>query len=158
MGRGMMVISLWYCWGVMEAQDNFWRYQSCCCVCCFSSSSWKYNNDSLVSVIPRSIHPLLVILGLWGGVKCFWLKDIIISIMRTEGSTKCSKIFFSFMEMIISFSKGSWHLPSKPKTTSNWCIDHGITGLNWSANWWICVVLSRGRYQERHQTQTTRMS
>ena len=31
-------------------------------------------------VIPWSLHQLLVVLALWAGAKCFWLKEIIVSI------------------------------------------------------------------------------
>ena len=34
----------------------------------------------LSPVIPWSVHQLLVVLALWEGAKCFWLKEMIISI------------------------------------------------------------------------------
>ena len=34
----------------------------------------------LTPVIPLSLHQLPVVLGLWAGAKCFWLKKILISI------------------------------------------------------------------------------
>ena len=39
------------------------------------------------------------------------------------------------MEMRTSFSQKHLAPAHIAKTTSNWCTDHGITGLNWPANW-----------------------
>ncbi len=37
------------------------------------------------------------------------------------------------MEMLISFSSWTWHLPT-PKDTKSWFNDHGVTVLDWPAN------------------------
>ncbi len=37
------------------------------------------------------------------------------------------------MEMLISFSSRTWHLPTLPKLQS-WFNDHGVTVLDWPAN------------------------
>ena len=42
-------------------------------------------------VIPWSLHQLLVVLALWAGAKCFWLKEIIISIKHTEAQNASVK-------------------------------------------------------------------
>ena len=34
----------------------------------------------LSPVIPWSVHQLLVVLAMWAGAKCFWLKEVLISI------------------------------------------------------------------------------
>ncbi len=39
------------------------------------------------------------------------------------------------MEMLISFSSRTWHLPTLPKVPKSWFNDHGVTVLDWPANW-----------------------
>ncbi len=38
------------------------------------------------------------------------------------------------MEMLISFSSRTWHLPTPAKGTKSWFNDHGVTVLDWPAN------------------------
>ena len=94
MGRGMKVISLWYCWGVMEAQVCFDSGLKLICVVGSAVSTLPLDNTTqilcgvevsqlagqLSPVIPWSVHQLPVVLALWAGAKCFWLKENLISI------------------------------------------------------------------------------
>ncbi len=58
--RGMEVISLWHCWGGMEAQVSLTVAfsSSACWVWCLSSSSWQYPIDSLWGSGQASCWPI----------------------------------------------------------------------------------------------------
>ncbi len=103
--RGMEVISLWHCWGGMEAQI-LWQWPSAhlhFLVSCFSFSSWQYPIDSLCSGLvsllasqahqPCSFNQLLV---LWQCGRCQILLENVNSASlqswSAKGSMKCSKI------------------------------------------------------------------
>ncbi len=65
--RGMEVISLWHCWGGMEAQVSLTLAISSFAflVSCFSFSSWQYTIDSLASQAHQQ-HGHLT------NFRCFW--------------------------------------------------------------------------------------
>ncbi len=73
--RGMDVISLWHCWGVMEAQVSLTVTfsSSVFLVSCFSFFSWQYPIDSLfsglVSLLASQAHQHL---GNLTNFWCFW--------------------------------------------------------------------------------------
>ncbi len=46
----------------------------------------------------------------------------------------CFLLLTSFMEMLISFSSRTWHLPTLPKVPKAGSTDHGVTVLDWPAN------------------------
>ncbi len=68
-------------------------------------------------------------------VQCF-LKSTVNAAIYQEifSSTSCFLLLTSFMEMLISFSSRTWHLPTLPKVPKSWFNDHGVTVLDWSAN------------------------
>ncbi len=104
--RGMEVISLWHCWGGMEAQVSltvafsssafFWSR--------FSFSSWQYPIDSLwgsglVSLLASQAHQhhghLTNFWCFWqcgaGAKSCCKMKSASLKSWSAEGSMKCSK-------------------------------------------------------------------
>ncbi len=101
--RGMEVISLWHCWGGMEAQVSL--------TVAFSSSTSSFYNLSILHLTilhrdrsgefagqlstptPWSFNQLLVLLAVWAGAKSCWeMKSASLKSWSVEGSMKCSKI------------------------------------------------------------------
>ncbi len=107
MRRGMEVISLWHCWGGMEAQVYL--------TVAFSSSasfvllflivlltiphrfsmgfrSGEFAGQSSTPT-PWSFNQLLVLLAVWPGAESCWkMKSASLKSWSAEGSMKCSKI------------------------------------------------------------------
>ncbi len=67
MRRGMEIISLWHCWGVMEAQVALIAAfrSSALLGLCLSSSSWQYPIDSLWGSGPASLLANQAQFGKW---------------------------------------------------------------------------------------------
>ncbi len=107
--RGMEVISLWHCWGGMEAQVSL--------TVTFSSSAFfgflfliflltiphwfsiGFRSGELAgqssTPTPWSFNQLLVLLAVWAGVKSCWkMKSTSLKSWSAEGSMKCSKIYW----------------------------------------------------------------
>ncbi len=105
--RGMEVISLWHCWGGMEAQVSL--------TVAFSSSaffglwfliflltiphrfSMGYRSGEFAgqssTPTPWTFDQLLVLLAVWAGAKSCWkMKSASLNNWSAEGSMKCSKI------------------------------------------------------------------
>ncbi len=105
--RGMEVISLWHCWGGMEAQVSL--------TVAFSSSeffgllfliflltiphrfSMGFRSGEFAcqssTPTPWSFNQLLVLLAVWAGAKSCWkMKSASLKSWSAEGSMKCSKI------------------------------------------------------------------
>ncbi len=105
--RGMEVISLWHCWGGMEAQVSL--------IAAFSSSaffgllfliflltiphrfSMGFRSGEFAgqsgTVTPWSFNQLLVLLAVWAGAKSCWkMKSASLKSWSAEGRMKCSKI------------------------------------------------------------------
>ncbi len=118
--RGMEVISLWHCWGGMEAQVSL-------TVAFFDSGQWPQVSLTVASSAffgllfliflltiphrfsmgfrsgefagqsstptPWSYNQLLVLLAVWAGAKSCWkMKSASLKSWSAEGSMKCSKI------------------------------------------------------------------
>ncbi len=105
--RGMKVISLWHCWGVMEAQVSL--------TVAFSSSAFfgllfliflltiphrfsmgfrsgEFAGQSSTPT-PWSFNQLLVLLAVWAGAKSCWkMKSASLNNWSAEGSMKCDTI------------------------------------------------------------------
>ncbi len=105
--RGMEVISLWHCWGGMEAQVSL--------TVAFSSSAFfgllfliflltiphrfsmglrsgEFAGQSSTPT-PWSFNQLLVLLAVWAGSKSCWkMKSASLKSWSAGGSMKCSKI------------------------------------------------------------------
>ncbi len=105
--RGMEVISLWHCWGGMEAQVSL--------TVAFSSSAFfgllfliflltiphrysigfrsgEFAGQSSTPT-PWSFNQLLVLLAVWAGAKSCWkMKSASLKSWSAEASMKCSKI------------------------------------------------------------------
>ncbi len=105
--RDMEVISLWHCWGDMEAQVSL--------TAAFSSSvffgllflifllkilhrfslgfrSGEFAGQSITPT-PWSLNQLLVFLAVWAGAKSCWkMKSASLKSWSAEGSMKCSKM------------------------------------------------------------------
>ncbi len=105
--RGMEVISLWHCWGGMEAQISL--------TVTFSSSAFfgflfliflltiphrfsigfgsgEFAGQSSTPT-PWSFNQLLVLLAVWAGAKSCWkMKSASLKSWSAEGSMKCSKM------------------------------------------------------------------
>ncbi len=104
--RGMEVISLWHCWGGMEAQVSL--------TVAFSSSAffWSLVSHFLLTIhrlsmgfrsgefagqsstpTPWSFNQLLVLLAVWTGAKSCWkMKSASLKSWSAEGSMKCFNI------------------------------------------------------------------
>ncbi len=104
--RGMEVISLWHCWGGMEAQVSL--------TVAFSSSaffglllliflstihrfSMRFRSSEFAgqssTPTPWSFNQLLVLLAVWAGAKSCWkMKSASLKSWSAEGSMKCSKM------------------------------------------------------------------
>ncbi len=107
--RGMEVISLWHCWGGMEAQVSL--------TMAFSSSAFfgllfliflltihhrfsmgfrsgEFSGQSSTPTL-WSFNQLLVLLAVWAGAKSCWkMKSASLKSWSAEGSMKCSKIYW----------------------------------------------------------------
>ncbi len=118
--RGMEVISLWHCWGGMEAQVSL--------TVAFSSSAFfgllfliflltiphrfsmgfrsgEFAGQSS-TVTPWSFNQLLVLLAVWAGAKSCWkMKSASLKSWSAEGSMKCSKISWLTGAVTLVFKK-----------------------------------------------------
>ncbi len=143
--RGMEVISLWHCWGGMEAQVSL--------TVAFSSSALL----RLVSLIflltithrfsmgfrsgefagqsstptPWSFNQLLVLLAVWAGAKSCWkMKSASLKSWSAEGSMKCSKNLLVNGCSDIGFPKTQWTNTSRWHCTPNhhrlWKLNTGL--------------------------------
>ncbi len=107
--RGMEVISLWHCWGGVEAQVSL--------TVAFSSSAFfgllfliflltiphrysmgfrsgEFAGQSSTQT-PWSFNQLLVLLAVWAGAKSCWkMKSASLKSWSAEGSMKCSKMYW----------------------------------------------------------------
>ncbi len=103
--RGMEVISLWHCWGGMEAQVSL--------TVAFSSSAFfgllflifllkrfslgfrsgEFAGQSSTPTFGGHFNQLLVLLAVWADAKSCWkMKSASLKSCLAEGSIKCSKI------------------------------------------------------------------
>ncbi len=105
--RGMEVISLWHCWGGMEAQISLTvAFSSSAFLCllfllffltiphrlsmAFSSGEFAGQSSSPT---PWLFNQVLVLLAEWAGAKSCWkMKSASLKIWSAEGSMKCSKM------------------------------------------------------------------
>ncbi len=98
--RGMEVISLWHCWGGLEAQVYL--------TVAFSSSAFfgllfliflltiphRFSGDQVWWVC-WSFNQLLVLLAIWPGAKSCWkMKSASLKSLSAEESMKCSKMYW----------------------------------------------------------------
>ncbi len=79
----------------------------------------------------------------WFGLPChllvlvhcvFWVHSQCSHLPGNFRALPCFLLLTSFMEMLISFSSRTWHLPTLPKVPKSWFNDHGVTVLDWPAN------------------------
>ena len=91
---GMEAISLWHCWGVMEAQDASIAALSSSTVLGLVTLNFLFTIShrfsmgfrsgelagQLSTVIPWSVNHLPVVLALWAGARSCWKNEIFISI------------------------------------------------------------------------------
>ncbi len=125
--RGMEVISLWHCWGGMEAQVSL--------TVAFSSSvffgllfliflltihnrfsmgfrSGEFAGQSSTPT-PWSFNQLLVLLAVWVGTKSCWkMKSASLKSWSAEGSMKCSKISWYSGAVTLVFKKHNGPTPA----------------------------------------------
>ncbi len=150
--RGMEVISLWHCWGGMEAQVS-WQWPSGhlhCWVWCLSSSSWQYPIDSLwgsglVVCWPIKHSNTMVIepaFGTFGSVgRCQVLLENEISISIKLVSRRKHEVLQNFLVdgcVDCGLQKTQW------TNTSRW---HGSPNHHWlwklhtglQATWILCL-------------------
>ncbi len=125
--RGMEVISLWHCWGGMEAQVYL--------TVAFSSSAFfgllfliflltiphrfsmgfrsgEFAGQSSTPT-PWSFNQLLVLLAVWAGAKSCWkMKSASLKSWSAEGSMKCSKISWLTGAVMLVFKKHNGPTPA----------------------------------------------
>ncbi len=125
--RGMEVISLWHCWGGMEAQDSL--------TVAFSSSvlfgllfliylltiphrfsmgfrSGEFAGQSS-TLTPWSFNQLLALLAVWAGAKSCWkMKSASLKSWSAEGTMKCSKIYWQTGAVTLFFKKHNGPTPA----------------------------------------------
>ncbi len=105
--HGMEVISLWHCWGGMEAQVSLTVAFSLSAFvgllfliflltipqrCSMGFRSGEFAGQSSTPT-PWSFHQLLVLLAVWAGAKSCWkIKSASLESWSAEGSMKCSKM------------------------------------------------------------------
>ncbi len=143
--RGMEVISLWHCWGGMEAQVSL--------TVAFSSSAFfgllfliflltiphrfsmgfrscEFAGQSSTPT-PWSFNQLLVLLAVWAGAKSCWkMKSASLKSWSAEGSMKCSKKFLVNWCSDVGFQKTQWTNTSRWHCTPNhhrlWKLNTGL--------------------------------
>ncbi len=122
--RGMEVISLWHCWGGLEAQVSL--------TVAFSSSAFfgllfliflltmpfrsgEFAGQSSTPT-PWSFNQLLVLLALlavWAVAKSYWkMKSASLKSWSAEGSTKCSKMYCKTGAMKLDLKKHNGPIPA----------------------------------------------
>ncbi len=104
--RGMEVISLWHCWGGMEAQVSltvafsstaffgllFLIFLLTIHIFSMGFRSGEFAGQSSTPT-PWSFNQLLVLLAVWAGAKSCWkMKSASLKSWSAEGSMKCSKM------------------------------------------------------------------
>ncbi len=118
--RGMEVISLWHCWGGMEAQVSL--------TVAFSSSAFfgllfliffltiphrfsmgfrsgEFAGQSSTPT-PWSFNQLLVLLAVWAGAESCWkMKSASLKSWSAEGSMKCSKSYWKMGAVTLVLKK-----------------------------------------------------
>ncbi len=142
--RGMEVISLWHCWGGMEAQVSL--------TVAFSSSAFfgllfliflltiphifsmgfrsgEFAGQSSTPT-PWSFYQLLVLLAVWAGAKSCWkIKSAYLKSWSAEGSMKCSKISWKPGAVTLVFKK---HNGPTPADDIDGLPYHLSSATNWS--------------------------
>ncbi len=135
--RGIEVISLWHCWGGMEAQVSLTvAFRSSALLGLVSLiflltiphrfsmgfRSGEFAGQSS-TVTPWSLNQLLVPLAVWAGAKSCWkMKSASLKSWSAEGSMKCSKIFLVDGCVDCGLQKTQW------TNTSRW---HGSPNHHW---------------------------
>ncbi len=124
--RGMEVISLWHCWGGLEAQVYL--------TVAFSSSAFfgllfliflltKHHRFSMFrsgefsgqssTPTPWSFNQLLVLLAVWAVAKSWWkMKSASLKSWSAEGSMKCSKMYCKTGAMKLDLKKHNGQMPA----------------------------------------------
>ncbi len=136
--RGMEVISLWHCWGGMEAQVSL--------TVTFSSSAFfgllflifllsRFRSGEFAgqssTLTPWSFNQLLVLLAVWAGAKSCWkMKSASLKSWSAEGSMKCFHNFFVNCCSDVGFQKTQWTNTSRWHCTPNhhrlWKLNTGL--------------------------------
>ncbi len=125
--RSMEVISLWHCWGGMEAQVSL--------TVAFSSSaffgllfliflltishrfSMGFRSGEIAgqssTPTPWSFNQLLVLLAMWAGAKSCWkMKSASLKCWSSEESMKCSKMYCKMGAVTLVFQKHNGPTPA----------------------------------------------
>ncbi len=134
MRRGMKVISLWHCWGGVEAQvsltvafRSFAFFGLLFLIFLltiplrFSMGfrSGEFAGQSSTPT-PWSFNQLLVLLVVWAGAKSCWkMKSASLKSWSAAGSMKCSKIFLVNGCSDVGFQKTQWTNTSRWHCTPN---------------------------------------
>ncbi len=116
--RGMEVISVWHCWGGVEAQVSL--------TVAFSSSAFfgllfliflltiphrfsvRFRSGKFAGQSSTELNQLLVLLAVWGGAKSCWkMKSASLKSWSAEGRTKCSNISWQMGAVTLAFKKNT---------------------------------------------------
>ncbi len=122
--RGMEVISLWHCWGGMEAQvsltvafSSFAFFGLSFLVFLLKRFSLRFRSGEFAgqssTPTPWSFNQLLVLLAVCAGAKSCWkMKSVSLKSWSAEGSMKCSKISWKMGAVTLVYKKHNGPTPA----------------------------------------------